>query len=111
MNAGLMSVTGRGLITAKHCLEHRRYSKRFFRPGRVVFAGIGLLAILGGGTLRADATVIYASASQTNNVPDGTSWSTAFKTVQEAIAAASDGDSVWVAAGTYFENITLSGSG
>jgi hypothetical protein len=64
-----------------------------------------------GDALNADATVIYASARQTNNVPDGSSWPTAFKTVQEAIAAASDGDSVWVAAGTYFENFGLSGSG
>lgn len=40
---------------------------------------------------------------------DGKSWETAFKTVQEGIIAAEDGDTVTVASGTYVENITLNG--
>ena len=40
---------------------------------------------------------------------DGTSWETAFQTIQEGIDAASDGDSVIVAEGTYDENIRLEG--
>jgi hypothetical protein len=40
---------------------------------------------------------------------DGTSWKTAFKTVQEGINAASDGDTVIVARGTYVENIHFDG--
>jgi len=32
---------------------------------------------------------------------DGTSWATAYLTVQDAIAAATDGDEVWVAKGVY----------
>lgn len=40
------------------------------------------------------------SAAQTNYVPDGASWPTAFETVQEAIHAASYGEAVRIAAGT-----------
>jgi hypothetical protein len=44
---------------------------------------------------------------QTNNPPDGASWSTAFPAVQPALDVASDGDQIWVAAGAYFENIAI----
>ncbi len=40
---------------------------------------------------------------------DGTSWETAFKTIQKGIAAASDGQKVLVAQGTYLENIRFGG--
>ena len=40
---------------------------------------------------------------------DGTSWSKAFKTIREGMAAASDGDTVWVAPGIYYENIHFQG--
>lgn len=38
---------------------------------------------------------------------DGSNWSHAFKTVTEALDAASLGDEIWVARGTYLERITL----
>lgn len=39
--------------------------------------------------------------------PDGTTWTTAFASVKPAIAAASSGDELWVAAATYDSIITL----
>ena len=40
---------------------------------------------------------------------DGTSWETAFRSIQVGVYAASDGDTVIVAKGTYWENVHLSG--
>ena len=50
--------------------------------------------------------VIYVSPSG-NDANDGLTWATAKRTVQAGLNAAAAGDQVWVAAGTYVENITL----
>jgi hypothetical protein len=71
------------------------------------FLGMTLVVLFSGVAFRITAAVIHVSASQTNNVPDGETWPTAFNQVQQALNAASHGDAVWIAAGTYFENVAI----
>ena len=47
------------------------------------------------------AKVIYADADSPSSSPTGTSWSKAYKTLQDAMAVAWSGDEIWVAEGTY----------
>ena len=47
------------------------------------------------------AKVIYVNGSYTGSTANGTSWATPYKKMELAIAAAADGDEVWVAKGTY----------
>jgi hypothetical protein len=53
----------------------------------------------GGATWYVDASVGESG--------DGSSWQTAFKKIREGIDAASDGDTVVAAEGTYFENVLI----
>ncbi|MEN6521757.1 MAG: right-handed parallel beta-helix repeat-containing protein [Armatimonadota bacterium] len=53
------------------------------------------------------AKVVYVKSDSPGPLFDGTSWNTAFHSVQRGINAAVSGDEVWVAAGTYLERITL----
>jgi len=50
--------------------------------------------------------VIYVSQSA-SGLTNGWSWSTAYRTVQAALADAAAGDEIWVATGTYFGTIRL----
>jgi hypothetical protein len=51
----------------------------------------------------ADAAIVFVRASQTLATPQqtGASWSTAFKDLQNGLAAASAGDEIWISQGTY----------
>ncbi|NLE58185.1 MAG: DUF1565 domain-containing protein, partial [Planctomycetes bacterium] len=58
------------------------------------------------GTVPALAKTVYVSKTG-NNTNNGLTWETAKLTVQEGLNTAAADDQVWVAAGTYVENITL----
>ncbi len=51
--------------------------------------------------------VIHVNGATGDNANDGADWATAKQTVAAGLAAATSGDEVWVAAGTYAERITL----
>lgn len=58
--------------------------------------------------LPVDGTVLYVRASDGNDEKDGLTWGTAKKTITAALnAVTSETKEIWVAAGTYTENITL----
>ena len=48
-----------------------------------------------------NAATIYVDASPAGAGDDGTSWDAAYSDLQSALSAASSGDAIWVAAGTY----------
>ncbi|MCB0762399.1 MAG: DUF1565 domain-containing protein, partial [Flavobacteriales bacterium] len=52
------------------------------------------------------AQTIYVDADATEWLGDGLSWQTAFANLHEALAAATDGDEIWVAEGTYYPSST-----
>jgi hypothetical protein len=64
--------------------------------------------LLGFGLVAAQARVIHVNGRlQTDPVPDGRTWATAWGTIADALKDAADGDEIWVAQGTYKEFVTL----
>jgi hypothetical protein len=57
--------------------------------------------------LPASCAVLRVAANAVGPGHDGTTWAQAFATVQSALSAAAPGDELWVAAGTYPENVTV----
>ncbi|HEY3268459.1 MAG TPA: right-handed parallel beta-helix repeat-containing protein [Armatimonadota bacterium] len=52
---------------------------------------------------------VFVNQNAVGDVHDGASWATAYLTVPEALAAASPGQEIWVAASTYKGGVTLTG--
>lgn len=71
----------------------------------VMSVGLGLVISLGGRPV-VGAGVLHVSTTGADT-NDGRSWETAKRTVTAGLAAATAGDEVWVAGGTYVERITL----
>lgn len=54
----------------------------------------------------ASATTVFVNRAATGSY-DGSSWTDAFRTIGDAAAVAASGDEIWVARGTYRENVLL----
>jgi hypothetical protein len=65
--------------------------------------GIAFLAGLDSGGVG----ILFVDQNASHAVADGLSWETAFRSVGAALAAAREGDEVWVAQGVYPERIVL----
>jgi hypothetical protein len=65
-----------------------------------------LVLVALGLALPAQCTVFYVKPTGSDE-NDGLSWATAKRTVQAALSLASRGDQVWVAAGQYYERVSL----
>lgn len=72
---------------------------------RVHIVLVLLSLLLPAASRAAFAAVVHVDRNASGPVQDGRSWRTAYRTVQEGVIAASPGDEVWVARGTYAENI------
>jgi parallel beta-helix repeat protein len=77
-------------------------SKKIFY---ILFIALMVICGLAAGTAR--ATNYYVDCEDGNDANDGQSWGEAFKTIQEAINAASDGDTVIAAECVYYESINF----
>jgi hypothetical protein len=79
------------------------------QPLQRPFASIAVLALVLHAAPSAAAGTLFVNASQNTGADNGASWSDAFQGVaglQNALAAATSGDELWVAQGTYLPTST-----
>ena len=95
-NCSVHSVCGTGRESALRGLLLRR--------GFLFAVFIGLLSF--GGAAAGTTWYVDSSVSVSG---DGQSWETAFRTIEEGMEAASDGATIIVARGVYFENVRFGG--
>jgi predicted outer membrane repeat protein len=78
-----------------------RWSRdRCERSPIAVSVATAILFLVGAVSLNAFGTVLYVDIAAVG-ANDGSSWADAFTDLQDALAAAADGDEIWVAEGTY----------
>lgn len=58
-------------------------------------------------SVSANAAIIYVNQNAGGTTHNGSSWATAYLTIDSAMTPAASGDEIWVAAATYAEMITL----
>lgn len=63
------------------------------------------LALLG--APRTDARIVYVNLGAKGPAHNGTTWDNAYQTMNSAVVAAQPGDEIWVAKGTYSENLFI----
>jgi hypothetical protein len=76
-------------------------------PSRRLALLAGALTVLLAQPVAAQAAVLRVNSAAPGPTHDGTTWVTAFTTVQGAISSAVPGDEIWVAAGVYDGSVTL----
>lgn len=82
----------------------KRKVKTFIAFRGTQLAALGAILLLSG---PCRAAIRYVNKNAAGATHDGTTWATAFLTVQQGVNAALSGDDVWVTKGTYVATITL----